>query len=250
MSRARALQVLIVGGAVALLEILCRIGVIGRFTMIPPAEMAAALFNVATRADWFADDALYTLRNLVFAALIAIFGGFLAGVCVHALPRQRRCLDPLFSSYYAVPTFVLYPLLIVIFGIGPASLIVMGAIFGIVAMIVATLTALDRIPGVYLKTARIMGLDPVRRVLWVNLPAATPHLFTGLKLAVAYCVIGVVAGEFILATAGIGRRLSFAYNNFDNATMYGVLLLILLFAASLNTLLNTFERRIHARWRR
>ena len=250
MSPARALQIVVVGGAFALLEILCRAGVIGRFTMIPPTEMAVALWKVATRTEWFAEDALYTLRNLLFAALIAIFGGFVGGVFVHALPRLRRCLDPLFASYYAVPTFVLYPLLIVIFGIGPASLIVMGAIFGIVAMIVATLTALDRIPGVYRKTARVLGLDPLRRVLWVSLPAATPHLFTGLKLAVAYCVIGVVAGEFILATTGIGRRLSFAYNNFDNATMYGVLLLILLFAAGLNTLLNNFERRVHARWRR
>ena len=84
----------------------------------------------------------------------------------------------------------------------------------------------------------------------MSLPAATPHLFTGLKLTVAYCVIGVIAGEFILATEGVGRRLSFAYNNFDNATMYGVLLLVLVFSASLNTLLNAWERRIHARWRR
>ena len=145
---------------------------------------------------------------------------------------------------------MLYPLLIVVFGVGPASLIVMGAIFGVVAMIVATLTALDRIPRVYLKTARIMGLDPARRVLWVSLPAATPHLITGLKLAVAYSVIGIIAGEFILATAGVGKRLAFAYNDFDNSTMYGVLLLILLFAGALNGLLNAFERRVHARWYR
>jgi NitT/TauT family transport system permease protein len=250
MTRARQLQILIIGGAALALEVLCRAGIITRLTMIPPSEMLVAVYNIARNAPWFSADATYTLRNLFFASIIAIVGGFLLGVFVHALPRLRRALDPLFASYYSVPTFVLYPLLIVIFGVGPLSLIVMGAIFGIVAMIVATLTALDRIPRVYLKTARIMNLGPVRRVLWVSLPAATPHLFTGLKLAIAYSVIGIIAGEFILATAGVGKRLAFSYNDFDNPTMYGLLLLILVFAGALNGLLNAFERRIHARWYR
>jgi NitT/TauT family transport system permease protein len=249
-SRVRLIQTLIIGGSVALLEVLCRTGVIDRFTMIPPSDMLLSLIRIARTESWFWPDVLYTLRNLAVAIVIAVAGGFLIGVGVHAVPRLRRCLDPLFSSYYSVPTFVLYPLLIVIFGIGPASLIVMGALFGVVAMIVATLTALDRIPKVMVKTARIMRLDPLRSVLMVRLPAAAPHLFTGLKLAVAYCVIGVIAGEFILATAGIGRRLSFSYNNFDNQTMYGVLLLILVFAAALNTVLNIWEKRLHQRWYR
>ena len=78
----------------------------------------------------------------------------------------------------------------------------------------------------------------------------TQHLFTGLKLAVTYSVIGIIAGEFILATAGVGKRLAFSYNDFDNPTMYGLLLLILVFAGALNGLLNAWERRIHARWYR
>src|SRR5262249_32841495 len=94
-------------------------------------------------------------RNLVAAIGLSVLGGFLIGVVVHAIPRLRRVLDPILTSYYAVPTFVLYPLLIVFFGIGPTSLIVLGALFGIVAMIVATVTAIDRIPRVLLKVARV-----------------------------------------------------------------------------------------------
>ena len=81
------------------------------------------------------------------------------GLAVHAAPRFAR-LDPIFTSYYSVPTFVLYPLLIVVFGIGPISLIVLGALFGIVAMIVATVTAIDRVPPVLLKVARVARLGP------------------------------------------------------------------------------------------
>ena len=99
--------------------------------------MMLAVANVIATAPWFWADVSYTLGNLGAAIGLSVIGGFLLGVAVHAVPRVRRALDPIFTSYYSVPTFVLYPLLIVFFGIGPTSLIVLGALFGIVAMIVA-----------------------------------------------------------------------------------------------------------------
>jgi len=140
--------------------------------------------------------------------------------------------------------------LIVIFGIGQLSLTIMGAMFGVVAMISSTLTAIDRIPRVYGKVARVMRIDRWRTALRITLPAATPHLFTGVKLAVAYSVIGVIAGEFILATAGLGRRLSLSFNEFDNATMYGLILLISIVVAIINGVLQRWEARIYRRWYR
>ena len=250
MIRVRALQVAVVGGAIVILELLCRAGIVDRFTMIPPSEMLLALARVVGTEAWFWPDASYTLRNLAAAIALSVTGGFLIGLVVHAVPRLRRMLDPIFTSYYAVPTFVLYPLLIVFFGIGPASLIVLGALFGIVAMIVATVTAIDRIPRVLLKVARVSRLGPVRTALLMKLPAASPHLMTGLRLAVAYSVIGVIAGEFILSTEGIGRRVALAYNNFDNQTMYALLVLILAFVIALNAALGALEQALHRRWYR
>lgn len=248
MTRARWLQIIIVFGAVAVLEALCRFNVVNRFTIIAPSEMLVALGRLAARASWFWPDVAYTLVNLLAAVMISVVGGFFLGLLVHALPRLRRVLDPLFTSYYAVPTFVLYPLVIVVFGIGPLSLIVMGALFGIVAMIVTTVTAIDRIPPVLIKFGRISRLDPIRATLLLKLPAAAPHLMTGIRLAVAYCVIGIIASEFILATAGIGRRVALAYNDFDNQTMYALLVLILGFSVAVNALLGIAERTLHRRW--
>jgi NitT/TauT family transport system permease protein len=246
----RTLQVALVGGAIVILELLCRAGIVDRFTMIPPSEMLLALARVIGTEAWFWPDASYTLRNLAAAIALSVTGGFLIGLVVHAVPRLRRMLDPIFTSYYAVPTFVLYPLLIVFFGIGPASLVVLGALFGIVAMIVATVAAIDRIPRVLLKVARVSRLGPVRTALLMKLPAASPHLMTGLRLAVAYSVIGVIAGEFILSTEGIGRRVALAYNNFDNQTMYALLVLILAFVIALNAALGALEQALHRRWYR
>jgi NitT/TauT family transport system permease protein len=250
MFRVRILQLAVVGAVIVLLELLCRFGVSNRFTMIPPSEMVLALAHVIATAPWFWSDVSYTLGNLAAAIALSVIGGFLIGLAVHAVPRLRRVLDPIFTSYYSVPTFVLYPLLIVVFGIGPMSLIVLGALFGIVAMIVATLTAIDRIPRVLVKVARVSRLGAVRTALLMKLPAASPHLMTGLRLAVAYSVIGIIAGEFILSTEGIGRRVALAYNNFDNQTMYALLVLILGFAIAVNAMLGAFEQALHRRWYR
>jgi NitT/TauT family transport system permease protein len=250
MSRVRLWQFGLIGGAVLALEALCRTGVIDHFTMIPPSQMIASLAQAAVNKSWFWPDVSYTLVNIASAVAISVVGGFLIGLVVHAVPRLRRMVDPILTSYYSVPTFILYPLLIVFFGIGPLSLIVMGALFGIVAMIVATLGAIDRIPRVLLKVARVSRLGPVQTALLLKLPAAAPHLMTGLRLAVAYSIIGIIAGEFILATAGIGRRVALSYNDFDNPTMYALLVLILGFSAGINALLGALEHALHRRWYR
>jgi NitT/TauT family transport system permease protein len=243
------LRVALVAGAVVALEALCRLGFVNRLTMIPPSEMAVSLVRLLASGR-VAADLRFTLQNTAAAIAVSVLAGFAIGAAVHGLPRLRRTLDPLFSAYYAVPTFVLYPLLIVAFGIGATSLIAMGAMFGVVAMTINTLIGLDRVPASLLKTARVMRLGWLRTILLVRLPAALPTLVTGMKLAVAYSVIGVVAAEFILATAGIGKRIAFAYNDFDTRTMYALMLFIIVAVMVLNALLHTWEQRLHRRWGR
>jgi ABC-type nitrate/sulfonate/bicarbonate transport system permease component len=67
------------------------------------------------------------------------------------------------------------------------------------------------------------------------------------KLVIAYSFIGVIAGEFVLSGAGIGHQIAFAYNNFDNPTMYGLMLLLISFVSGLNMLLFVWERRFYRR---
>lgn len=233
--------------AFAALEGLCRLGVIDRVTMIPPSEMVLSLGRILASGR-FNDDIAFTIWNTAAAIAISVAGGFFVGALLHAVPRVRRAIEPLLSAYYAVPIFVFYPLLVVAFGVGRAALIAMGALFGIVAMVVNTMLGLDRVPAVIVKTASVMKLGPWTSLVLVRLPAAAPHLVTGVKLAVAYSVIAIVAGEFILATAGMGKRIAFGYNDFDNPTMYGMLLLLLALVMVVNGTLAVWEGRLHRRF--
>jgi NitT/TauT family transport system permease protein len=244
---AAIVRTLVVVGAFAALEILCRLSVINRMTMIPPTEMIGALWQIVSSGKFNVDIA-FTVLNTAAAVALSVAGGFAAGAALHAVPRVRHAFEPLLAAYYAVPVFVFYPLLIVAFGVGRTALIVMGALVGVVAMIVNTLSGLDRVPPVLVKTADVLRMSRLRKLVLIRLPAAGPHLITGLKLSVAYSVIGIVAGEFILSTAGMGKRIAFGYQDFDNRTMYGMLLLLLLFVMVVNGALALWEKRLHRRF--
>lgn len=246
MTRAGWLRLAVVAGAVLALELACRTGAIQPLTLIAPSQMAQSLGRLIA-AGKITDDAIKTFGNVALALALAVMVGFAAGVALHGATRLRRILDPLFASYYAVPFFVFYPLLIVIFGLNDLPIIAIGFLFGVVAMVINTLDGIDRIPPVLLKAARVHRLGAWRTALWIKLPAAAPHLFTGVKLAVAYAFIGVIAAEFILSGAGVGYAIAYAYNNFDNRTMYGLMLLVLVAVTAVNMALHVWERRLHAR---
>src|SRR6185369_16324162 len=188
-----------------------------------------------------------TLTNTVLALGLAIGVGIIAAALLHRARALRDTLDPLFATYYAVPVFAFYPFFIVVFGLGDLPQVLIAFMLGVVAVVVNTLNGLDRVPPVLLKTARIMQLSPVDTALRMTLPSAGPYLLTGVKLAVAYAFIGVIGSEFIMSRGGIGYEISFAYANFDNATMYPLILLILLTSIAINGVLSRYEQRLLAR---
>ena len=246
MTRLGWYRVLVVGGLVALLEVLCIAGVIDKITMQAPHLIVRDLWRMLISGRMNSAIAK-TLTNTVLALLLALGVGIIAGALLHRLRTLRDALDPLFATYYAVPVFAFYPFFIVIFGLGDLPQILIAFMLGVVAVIVNPLNGLDRVPLVLLKTARIMQFSPVDTALRLTLPSAGPYLLTGVKLAVAYAFIGVIGSEFIMSRGGIGYEISFAYANFDNATMYPLILLILLASVAINGVLSRWEHRLLAR---
>ncbi len=246
MSRQAAIgwtRVAVIVGSILLIEALCRLKIINPLTLIPPSEMAASLWELIVTGK-VTDDIAQTFSTVAIAFVLSVVTGFILGAVIHALPRVRRAVDPLLASYYSIPFFVFYPLLIALFGLNTIPLIVIGFVFATAAMVISTLNGLDRVPRVLSKTTRVLRMSSSSSVLFVTLPAAAPYLFTGLKLALAYSFIGVIAGEFILSGGGLGYSIAYAYNNFDNQTMYALMMFVLVIATVMNGALHVFEQRM------
>jgi NitT/TauT family transport system permease protein len=231
---------------VLLLELACRAGWIGPLTMPPPSRMATGLWDILA-AGQMNGAILKTLTNVVVAFAAAAVAGVALGAAIHRAPPVRALLEPLFSTYYAIPIYAFYPLFIVAFGLNDAPQVLIGFMLAVVAVIVATLNGLDSVPAVLSKTARVFGLGPARTALQVILPYAAPHLFTGVKLAAAYSFIGVIGAEFIMSQSGLGYEIRYAFDNLDNGVMYPLILLVLLVAVAVNMTLDAWDRRLRAR---
>ncbi|MFM8881621.1 MAG: ABC transporter permease [Betaproteobacteria bacterium] len=246
MSRAATYRLALIATAVAALEFACRIGWIDPIAVIAPSKMVQGAVSLLASGQYRA-DLLLTLQTVAAALVISVFTGFLLGLLLYRFPRLKSAADPFLASYYAIPMFMFYPLFIVMFGLNRWPLVAIGFVFSFIAMAINTVDGLSRVPKVFMRVGQSMNLTAWQRMRYIQLPAAAPYLFTGVKLAVVYAFIGVIAGEFVLAGAGFGYRIAFAYNAFDNATMYGLLLLLIGGVGGLNLSLYRWERLIHER---
>ena len=235
----------IVALLVAAVEMLCRLHIIPVDVMIAPSQMAAELMKILVSGEYSA-DIISSIANVLISTLLSVTLGFVAGLIIYSAQSLRTALEPLLASYYAVPTFIFYPVFISLFGVGSGAIIAIAVLLAIVSMITATLNGLDRIPRVLRKTGRIYRMSRIKTALMIELPSAAPSLFTGVKLSVAYSFIGVIASEFILSGSGIGYAIAYAYNNFENRHMYALMLLIILLVTGVNTLLNGIDRRLQS----
>lgn len=246
MTKAGIIRTAIIVIALCLLEAACRLGLIDPFSLIPPSAMVGSAVQIVV-SGVYTRDILITLATVAGAALLSVAGGFAFGLLLFTFPRFKRAADPFLASYYAVPSFIFYPLFIVMFGLNRWPLVAVAFVFAFVAMAIATVDGFLSVRPILHRAARSMHLSRAQTVRLVILPAATPYLFTGVKLAIVYAFIGVVAGEFILSGSGLGFRIAFAYQSFETATMYGLMLILLASVVTINMVLWSRERRLHAR---
>src|SRR5262245_44047158 len=162
MTRVGWLRIAVLALAIGLLEVCCRAGLIDHRVVIPPSEMADALVRllISGQAN---EQIARTFGIVIAAALISVVLGFALGAGIHTLPRVRHALDPFFATYYAVPIFIFYPVLIVMFGLSIMPIVLMGVATAIVAMIIATLNGLDRVPRVLSKVGRVHRMGKIGR---------------------------------------------------------------------------------------
>lgn len=242
----RRRRILLMAVVVALLEAACRVGLIDPNTMVPPSRMVVALAALL-REEAIYNDMAQTFFAVGVSVLVATVAGFLLGILIHSFPRLRRAVAPILTSYYAIPVFAFYPGLAAVMGLGPGPIIITAIFNAVVSMIIATMDALDRFPRVLLKLAHMHHFSWWQRVIHLQLPAIASNLLPGIKLVVAYSFIGVIGSEFLMAAAGVGYEISYAYDNFNVPRMYGLMLLVIVVVVVINSLLSVPERWFAAR---
>src|SRR5215208_1733218 len=216
-------------------------------TGIIPALFLPALSKVIAVLvkDWreYASELAVTLYEVAFAMLIACGFGILAGALVGGIALLRNLLLPVFSSLYAVPIVILYPIFTAWFGIGSESKIIFAGVYGFFPVMLSTAAGIRTIDAQLLLAARSMGATLPQQIVRVIIPASIPTVLTGLRLGGALTIIGVVVSEMLTSAAGIGYLVTRYRTILDSPHVFGAIVMILLLSILFDTFARAVERR-------
>ncbi len=195
-----------------------------------PVETAEALYD---EFGLLWDNALVTLVEVLLGLAVAVPLGVLLAVAMHLARPLRDAAYPLLVASQAIPIVVLAPIFVLAFdyGIGPKVAIV--ALICFLPVTVNLLDGLRSVPPELLKLMRSLGASRLRTLRSVELPAALPYLFSGLKIAATVSVIGAVFGEWAGADEGLGRLVLLANNQLETPRVYAGTVLLTLMAVGL-----------------
>jgi NitT/TauT family transport system permease protein len=245
---APAWTVLLIVGALAVIEAVARAGAVSPLDLVPVTDMISGAGELLQEPDFVADELTRTLLTVLVSFALAGTLGVLVAFAMSRSSWCRSALQPYLNVFYALPIFALYPVLVVLLGTGVLPVVLLATTFSIVAVISNSLVGFDNVRPIVSKLSRSLQLDSRRHLALILLPAALPDILAGLKLAFAYAIIAVLASEFILAPHGLGRVVASSYNTFNTPHMYAGVLFIVAFALIANLLLGAALARFD--WRR
>src|SRR5215475_9598667 len=232
----RAILVLIL----VLWELVPRTGILPELFL--PA-LSKTLTVLVLSWDEYVHALAVTLYEVVLAMAIACGGGILVGALVGGLAVLRNLLLPVFSSLYAVPIVILYPIFTAWLGIGSESKIAFAGIYGFFPVMLSTAAGIQSIDQNLLLAARSMGASLPQQITRVVIPAAMPTVLAGLRLGGALALIGVVVSEMLTAAAGIGYLVSKYRTVLDSPRVFAAILMILVLSVLFDALARWVERR-------
>ena len=215
-------------------------------TLASPLEVARALRDDAAL---LLDNTAVTLVEVVLGLLLALLFGAAAAVAMHLIRPLREAAYPLLVATQAIPIVVLAPLFVLAFdyGIGPKLAIV--ALICFFPITVNLLDGLRSVPPELLKLTRSFGASRLATLTKVELPAALPPLFSGLRVAASVSVIGAVFGEWAGAESGLGRMVLLDNSQLETARVYAGIVILTLMAVGLFLLVTLVERLV-VPWKR
>ena len=219
---------------------------VGDVALRSPAATAGNLATLLGDAR-FIPHVRETLVAFIQGFAIAVVVGLLVGVPLGAARFAGEVAEPILVALYSIPKVTLYPVILLIFGIGMPAKVAFGAIHGIVPISIFAMNAVRNINPTHLRTARVLRLSPIEKSTKILLPAALPEIITGIRVGFSLALIGTLLGEMFGSQRGLGHLLMQAMSLHNIERILALTLLLVVFAAGVNALLLALDRRLHRR---
>lgn len=218
-----------------------------RFWEIPAYILPAPLEIlevILVRREILMEHALVTLAEIGAGFMLALIVGVVAGILIHSSKLLERALLPLVIASQTIPVFAIAPLLVLWFGYGIGSKVVMAAIIVFFPIVINTVEGLRAADRDLIDMLTIMEASQTQIFFKVRVPQALPFLFAGVKIGIAVSVIGAVIGEWVGAQKGLGFLMVHANAQLQVGLVFAAIGCLSALGVGLYGLVSLVERKV------
>ena len=227
--------------AMAAIEWLIRAGVIDPYTVPLPSEILAAFGRVLREND-VANRFAATASETLAAGVLLVIVGVPLGVLLYAVKLLRAACETWVAAMASAPIVLMYPLFLVIFGRTTSTIVVMGFLPALPAVILKTVEGLAGTRRVLIRVGESLNLSR-RQLFWkILFPAALPNIFTGLRLGLTFALINIVGVEFLINFGGLGQLVNELGERYDLPGTYAAIGFVILVSVVFFAFLERLER--------
>jgi len=241
-----ATRLAFVFGALIIWEAFARLTSVSPILIAPPStvlwEAARIIVGMSTVPEFYV-NAWVTLRELAIAYAITAIAGVCLGLTFGGSKVIGDAFEPILLTLYAIPKVILYPVVVLILGVGLVPKIVFGVMVGIFVVVFNTAAGVRQVEPSYLRLAHALGYRRTQIFFKVVLPAAAPTILAGLRLGFGYTIIGVVTAELLVVNAGFGFLIDWASFNYSTPQLFALIIITLGIGVIGNSFLSLLERR-------
>jgi ABC-type nitrate/sulfonate/bicarbonate transport system permease component len=212
-----------------------------------PSAIIAKLMEMAATGE-LTENVLISLQRIVLGFLLGGVPAIVIGIAMGIWRPIRAIVDPLIVATYPIPKSSLLPLILLIFGLGEMSKVMMVAIGVFYPMAINATAGVLQINQIYLDVGKSFKASPWDTFRTIALPGALPFIMTGAKLGAGLALILIAIAEMVGAKSGIGYMIWSAWETFAVAKMYVGLFVIALIGFAISLMLNEIERWL-IRWK-
>jgi ABC-type nitrate/sulfonate/bicarbonate transport system permease component len=210
----------------------------------PPPSRIVHQIGVLIASGELATNTLASLRRLALGMLLGGVPALFLGLAMGVSRPLRAAIDPLVSATYPIPKSAILPLVLLIFGLGEMSKVVMVALGAFYPILINTVLGVVNLDKIYLDVGHNYRASRWQVFRTIALPGALPSIMAGIKLAMGMGLILIAISEMVAANDGIGYMIWNAWQVLTVDTMYVGLLVIAILGFVFSLVLDEIERML------
>jgi ABC-type nitrate/sulfonate/bicarbonate transport system permease component len=240
-NRDRLINIVSPIGLLLLWELASLVGMLDARFFPAPSSILKTLITLSSSGELWANVGA-SLQRLFWGFLLGGVPALVLGISMGLSPLLRAIVDPLVSATYPIPKSAIMPLLLLIFGLGEGSKVVMVAIGVFYPVLINSMAGVMEINKIYLDVGQNFRASRWSMFRTIALPGALPLIMSGVKLGVGMGLILIAIAEMIGAKSGLGYMIWNAWEILSVEVMYAGLISIAILGFLLSLLLNELER--------